>query len=98
PPPTPLVPYTTLFRSYDRHAWEFRPLILTHEALARQGRTEAAVQWEEAFTEFTSDLARHYIEELEDLEREHGIRLRTVSDRVHEDRKSTRLNSSHVSI
>jgi hypothetical protein len=76
--------FLRLKANYDRHAWEFRPLILTHEVLARQRRTDAAVQWEEAFTAFTSDLARHYIEELEDLERVHGIRLRTVSDRVQE--------------
>jgi hypothetical protein len=70
---------------YERHAWQFRPLVLAHEILARQGRADAAVLWQEAFTSATRETATAHREELARLERTHGIRLGTVADRIREE-------------
>jgi hypothetical protein len=58
--------------------------VLAHEVLARRGRASAAVLWEQSLTQFTRDLARQHLENLAKLERLRGVRLSTVSDRLHE--------------
>ena len=40
--------------------------------------------WEQSLTDFTRELARQHLEQLARLERTHGVRLSTVSDRLHE--------------
>src|SRR5262249_1307889 len=37
-----LLDFLRLKASYDRNAWQFRPLILAHDVLARKGRGESA--------------------------------------------------------
>jgi hypothetical protein len=70
---------------YERHAWQFRPLVLAHEVLARQDRPDAAVLWQEAFTAATRESAAAHRDELARLERAHGIRLGTIADRLGEE-------------
>jgi hypothetical protein len=70
--------------AYERHAWQFRPLVLAHEVLARRGRAAAAVLWEQSLTQFTRDLARQHLEQLARLERRRGVRLSTIGDRLGE--------------
>lgn len=79
-----LLDFLRLKVSYERHAWQFRPLILAHEVLARRGRREAVVLWEDSLTYYTGDLARQQLTRLQQLERERGVRLSTVSDRLNE--------------
>jgi hypothetical protein len=69
---------------YERHAWQLRPLILAHEALARHAPVEAALAWQDAFGRFSADLAQRHIEELDQLEARHDVRLRTVRNRLEE--------------
>jgi hypothetical protein len=80
-----LLEFLRLKASYERHAWQFRPLLLAHEVLARAGRAGAAVSWQEALTEATRQLAAGHWEELARLERTHGMRLGTVADRLREE-------------
>jgi hypothetical protein len=42
------------------------------------------VLWEQSLTQFTRDLARQHLEQLARLERERGVRLGTISDRLNE--------------
>jgi hypothetical protein len=70
---------------YERHAWQFRPLVLAHEVLARQDRAGAAILWQEAFTHATRETAAGHREELSRLELAHGIRLGTIADRLREE-------------
>ena len=70
--------------AYERHAWHFRPLLLAHDVLARHGRGTAAVQWERSLTQLTRDLARQHLEQLARVEQTRGVRLHTISDRLHE--------------
>src|SRR5262249_40902783 len=70
-----LLDFLRLKVGYERRAWEFRPLVLVHEILARRGRRSAAVLWERSFTRLTGDLARQFLGRLAELERMRGIRL-----------------------
>jgi hypothetical protein len=79
-----LLDFLRLKAGYERHAWQFRPLVLAHEVLARRGRNAAAVLWERQLTQFTRDLARKHLDQLAALEKSRGIRLGTVSDRLGE--------------
>jgi hypothetical protein len=62
--------------SYERNAWKLRPLYQAHEVLARRLPDAAA--------EFTSKVADEHTEELARLEKEYGMRLRTIADRIEE--------------
>lgn len=79
-----LLDFLRLKASYERHAWQFRPLVLAHEVLARSGRNGAAILWQEEFTKLTKPLAEQHLQQLAQLERTHGMRLATVADRLHE--------------
>ena len=46
--------------------------------LARR-HIRVAERWQEQLTRLTSELAEQYLDELAELEREHGMRLRTVA-------------------
>jgi hypothetical protein len=79
-----LLDFLRLKAGYERHAWQFRPLVLAHEMLARHGRASTALRWEESLTQFTRDLARQHLDQLARLERQHGVRLSTITDRLNE--------------
>jgi hypothetical protein len=79
-----LLDFLRLKAGYERHAWQFRPLVLAHEVLARRGRNAAAVLWERQLTQFTRELARKHLDQLAALEKAKGVRLGTVSDRLGE--------------
>jgi hypothetical protein len=79
-----LLDFLRLKVAYERHAWQFRPLLLAHEVLARQGRSQTAILWEQSLTRVTRDLARGHLEQLERLERIRCIRLSTIRDRLSE--------------
>src|SRR5439155_3291332 len=46
-----LLDFLRLKASYDRRAWQLRPLVLAHEVLADTGWDQAALLWERAFRE-----------------------------------------------
>ncbi len=79
-----LLDFLRLKAQYERNAWQFRPLVLAHEVLARHGRASTALRWEESLVQFTRELSRQHLEQLARLERQHGVRLGTVSDRLQE--------------
>jgi hypothetical protein len=79
-----LLDFLRLKVSYQRHAWRLRPLIQAHEVLARSHRADLAYSWQVAFARLVKDLAAQYLDQLADLERRHGIGLRTVSDLLEE--------------
>jgi hypothetical protein len=79
-----LLEFLRIKNSYERQTWQFRPLILAHEVLARGGRSAVAVLWEGAFTQLTRELADQHCIELKRLEEKHGVRLNTIADHLHE--------------
>jgi len=78
-----LLDFLRLKAAYDRQAWLIRPLALVHEVLVKHGN-EAAALWQQQVERLTSAAAKQYSDRLAELEIEHGMRLRTVSDRVQE--------------
>jgi hypothetical protein len=79
-----LLDFLRLKALYDRQAWQLRPFVMAHEVLVRQTRTQAPLLWQEEFAEMAQQLAGRFIEQLTRLEQQHGIRLRTVTDRLQE--------------
>lgn len=79
-----LLDFLRLKTSYERQAWNFRPLVLVHDVLARAGEAAAAVRWQEAFAELTQEPAAQHLETLAGLEQSHGLRLGTIRGRLEE--------------
>jgi hypothetical protein len=79
-----LFDFLRLKASYERNAWQLRPLNLVHEVLARK-HGAAAQLWREQVQELSiRQTADDHLEELTRLERMHGMRLATVADRLEE--------------
>ncbi|MBL8799071.1 MAG: hypothetical protein JNM56_34615 [Planctomycetia bacterium] len=79
-----LLDFLRIKANYDRQAWRQRPLVAAHEVLARRQRPGAARLWEQAYARLTEKSAEALVGQLSLLEEAHGIKLRTVSDRIHE--------------
>ncbi len=79
-----LLEFIRLKVAYDRNAWQFKPMVMAHEVLAKRGRPGAAQRWEVALGQYTQELARQHLEALERLERDRSVRLGTVRDRLQE--------------
>jgi hypothetical protein len=69
---------------YERQAWNLAPMELAHEVLSRLGRTSASDRWREDLEDKTAPLARSFLQKLKRLEKQYGMRLPGVSDRLSE--------------
>lgn len=79
-----LLDFLRLEAEYERQAWNLAPLELAHEVLSRQGRVDAATLWEANLTRKTAAMGRSFLQKLRRLERQHGMRLPSVTDRLSE--------------
>jgi hypothetical protein len=79
-----LLDFLRLKVSYDRFAWRLRPLVLAHEVLCRRGHDRLAASWRAFIETKTHGLADDLLTKLASREAEHGMRLRTVRDRLEE--------------
>jgi hypothetical protein len=79
-----LLDFLALKAAYDRQSWLLRPLVLVHEVLVRRNQWETATLWQAEFVRLTQAASERHLEELVRLEREHGMRLRTLADRIGE--------------
>jgi hypothetical protein len=70
--------------TYERTAWNLQPVAIVHEVLARWGRAEAAHRWRDALSEKTAGIATTLLDQLAALEKQYGIRLTSVRDRLNE--------------
>ena len=76
--------FLRLESQYDRNAWLFSPLEITHQALCTLGETELAYLWEEQCREETQEIAEEHLASLKELEQQYGMRLPSVRDRLQE--------------
>ncbi len=76
--------FLRLEAAYERQAWNLVPFHIAHEVLARHGREQAAVAWRNHLERKTAPLARTHLQKLHKLEKQHGLRLPGVSDRINE--------------
>ncbi len=79
-----LVDFLRLRATYDRVAWNLKPVIWAHEILIRHRRLLAAEIWCQAFAERTTDAADSHQARLERLSKQYGMRLATIADRIGE--------------
>jgi hypothetical protein len=79
-----LLDFLALKAAYDRQAWLLRPLVLVHEVLVRRGQWETAALWQREFAVLTREAGQQHLDDLGRLEQAHGMRLRTVADRLGE--------------
>jgi hypothetical protein len=79
-----LLDFLRLKVAYERDQWRLRPLVVGHEALCRRGRTADAEGWQEGIVENTQAQAERHLLDLDQLEARHGLRLRSVRDRLSE--------------
>ncbi|HEX3599591.1 MAG TPA: hypothetical protein VHU84_05575 [Lacipirellulaceae bacterium] len=79
-----LIDFLRLRASYDRVAWNLRPVVLAHEILVRHDRPAAAELWQQALAERTAETADTNLARFEELCDQYGIRLPSVAERLGE--------------
>jgi hypothetical protein len=79
-----LLDFLRLRASYDRLAWNLRPVVLTHEILVRGGRQGAAEIWRDAVTERTAPIAEEHFKRFDQLCKKYGMRLPSVAEHLNE--------------
>ena len=79
-----LLDFMRVEAAYERDAWNLAPVGIAHELLAGPEKTEAAMIWESLFAEKTGDKAEKHLSQLHALEKTHGMRLPSISDRLNE--------------
>lgn len=76
--------FLRLKASYDRVAWNLRPVVIAHEVLLQSGRAEAAVDWRRGIAQRSAPVADEHLQRYEQLCAKYGMRLRSVGDRLGE--------------
>jgi hypothetical protein len=79
-----LLDFLRVEASYDRVAWNLKPVVQAHEVLVRSGRAEAAGRWREAVVERTAAVAEQHLKRFEQLCQKYGMRLPSIADRLQE--------------
>lgn len=78
-----LFDFLRLKADYDRDAWRMKPIVMVHEVLARRHGPAAAL-WRSQVEELTRENAEEFLEDLAELQKEHGMRMATIMDRLEE--------------
>lgn len=79
-----LLDFLRLEASYDRVAWNLKPVVTAHEVLVRSGRIEAARMWRRAVARRSAAVADEHQRRFERLVKQYGMRLPSVADRLAE--------------
>jgi hypothetical protein len=78
-----LLDFLRLKALYARQAWQIMPLLHVHEVLVKHSLPTAAL-WQQWIERKTQAIADDFAARLAELEKRHGLRLRTVGDRIRE--------------
>jgi hypothetical protein len=79
-----LLDFLRLQTSYNRVAWNLRPVMMAHETLVRCGCPEAAEIWRQAVTQRTTEIAQDHLRRFGNLSRQYGMRLPSIAERLEE--------------
>jgi len=79
-----LIDFLRLESQYERDAWNIFPQVIVHEVLCRKGRGRAAHLWERQLRQRMKSSADKHNRALKKLEKEHSIRLPSITDRLGE--------------
>ncbi|NQU20006.1 MAG: hypothetical protein HQ567_01890, partial [Candidatus Nealsonbacteria bacterium] len=74
--------FLRLSASYDRVAWNLKPVVIAHEVIVRRGHGQAARIWHRAVARRTAIMADDHLARLERLTKRHGMRLPSVAERL----------------
>lgn len=77
-----LLDFVRLEALYDRFDWNTVPWQIAHETMVRHGSLDLAGEVEDFLTDETRQIAESFVEELESLEKEYGVRLPTLHDHI----------------
>ena len=79
-----LLDFLRLKAGYERDNWRMRPLVLVHEVLCRRDRIADVAGWQEVLVHYTREHADRHLSDLAQVENRHGLKLRTIRDRLGE--------------
>ena len=79
-----LLDFLRVLASYDRVAWNLKPVVIAHDVLVREGRNGAARIWQQAVAQRTEGIADSHLKRLERLSAQYAMRLPSVADRIGE--------------
>ncbi len=79
-----LLDFVRLEALYDRFDWNTIPWQIAHETMVRSGNQELAGVVEDFLTDETREIADSFVDELQALETEYGVRLPTLHDHIGE--------------
>ena len=79
-----LLDFLRLKAGYERDNWRMRPLVLVHEVLCRRDRIAALPVGNEMLVHYTREHADRHLCDLAQVENRHGLKLRTIRDRLGE--------------
>lgn len=79
-----LLDFLRVKASYERIAWNLKPVVLGHETLVRRGRHLSAEAWRLSVGQQTRAAADEHMQRYEALVQKYGVRLPTISDRLGE--------------
>jgi hypothetical protein len=79
-----LLDFLRVEASYDRMAWNLKPVVLVHDVLVHCGRKEAAGQWRRTVLQRTKSVANEHLKRLEQLAKKYGMRLPSIAQRLGE--------------
>ncbi|MCH8828161.1 MAG: hypothetical protein IID45_01140 [Planctomycetes bacterium] len=70
--------------AYDRDNWILKPFRFAHQVLTRNGSRSEAALWEDLLEENSQKKAARHLRKLQKLEKQYGIRLPSLTDRLQE--------------
>jgi hypothetical protein len=76
--------FLRLQSSYDRVAWNLKPVFLTHEVMVRKRRDRAADLWQASVARRSHEVANNHIDLYRKLSQRYGIWLPSVRERLEE--------------
>ena len=79
-----LLDFLRLQATYDRIAWNLKPVIIAHEIIVRAGRNEAAQLWRRALADRVGEEAQNYQKKLSELQQRHAMKMASVANRIAE--------------
>ena len=79
-----LLDFLRLEASYDRVAWNLRPVVIAHDVLVRSGLAAAAEMWRKMVAQKTAQAANEHSQRLKRLMAKYGMRLPSIVDRIGE--------------
>ncbi|OHB79258.1 MAG: hypothetical protein A2V98_06375 [Planctomycetes bacterium RBG_16_64_12] len=77
-----LLDFLRVAASYDRVAWNLKPIEIAHEVMVRRGREGAARIWHRAVARRTASVANNHLRRFRRLMKQYGMRLPSIAERL----------------